>query len=94
MLVHLYPPLNMAAGRSRVTLSLDVPAELGAVIGRLVEEFGPEFRRYLYDTDGRLIPAWAVFVNGEPVQLNRPDSLATCVADGDELSFILNVAGG
>lgn len=92
--VQLHPPLNNTAGRERVDLVLPKPATIGGVLVDLVERFGPDFRRHLFDTEGRLIPAWCVFVNGRPVQLNRPESLATTVQDGDELSIILNIAGG
>jgi hypothetical protein len=51
-------------------------------------------RRYLYDLDDRIIPSWAVFLNHEIIPLNRPNALGTEIVAGDELSFILNIAGG
>jgi hypothetical protein len=51
-------------------------------------------QRYLFDTEGRLIPSWAVFLNQTIVPLNRPRALDTPVHPQDEVSFILNVAGG
>ncbi len=92
--VQLYPPLNNTAGQSRVQLSLNAPATIQSVIEALVARFGPEFRRHLYDDAGRIVPAWSVFVNGRPVQLNRREKLLTAVEDGDELAFLLNIAGG
>jgi molybdopterin converting factor small subunit len=94
LLVHLYPPLNDTAGRAHVTLTPDAVATLQTVVDTLIERFGPEMRRRLYDTEGRIIPAWSVFVNGEPIQLNRLENLRTVLRDGDDLAFIMNIAGG
>ncbi len=92
--VQLYPPLNDATGQDRITLALPGSATIGSILERLVTQYGPEFRRHLYDLDECVIPAWCVFVNGRPVQLNRPANLETVVNDGDELALLLNIAGG
>ena len=94
LLVHLYPPLNDTAGRARVELTLNGAVTIQTVVDSLIESFGPGMQRHLYDTEGRIIPAWSVFVNGEPVQLNRPENLQTALKDRDELSFLMNIAGG
>jgi hypothetical protein len=94
LLVNLYPPLNNTAGQTRVNLVFDGPVTIQMVVEALSDRFGPPLRRHLYDTEGRLIPAWSVFVNGEPIQLNRPENVQTRLKDGDDLSFILNIAGG
>jgi molybdopterin converting factor small subunit len=92
--VKLFPPLNNTAGRSQVTVALDGKGTIQEVIDALVAQFGPRFRQHLYDDQDRVVPAWSVFVNGEPVQLNRREHLLTPVDEGDELTFILNIAGG
>ena len=92
--VHLYPPLNNTAGQAHIQLTLAEQATIQMAVDRLIERFGPEMRRHLYDTEGRIIPAWSVFVNGEPIQLNRPENLRTVLKDGDDLSFLMNIAGG
>ena len=94
LLVHLYPPLNNTAGQARIKLTLDGAVTIQTVVDALIEHFGPEMRRHLYDTEGRIIPVWSVFVNGEPIQLNRPENLQTVLKDGDDLSFLMNIAGG
>jgi molybdopterin converting factor small subunit len=94
VLVKLFPPLNNTAGRSRVTVPLEDEGTVQAVIDALVAQFGARFRQHLYDDQGRIVPAWTVFVRGEPIQLNRKEHLLTPVQDGDELTFILNIAGG
>lgn len=92
--VMLYPPLRNAAGRSQVSVTLEGEGTIQTVIDALVVQFGPQFRQQLYDDQDRIIPAWSVFLNSHPVQLNRPEHLNTPVQDGDELAFILNIAGG
>ena len=92
--VHLYPPLNNTAGQARVKLTLAGVVTIQTVVDALIERFGQEMRRHLYDTEGRIVPAWSVFVNGEPIQLNRPENLHTVLKDGDDLSFLMNIAGG
>jgi molybdopterin converting factor small subunit len=92
--VKLFPPLNTTAGRSEVKVALSGQSTIQVVIDELVEQFGPFFRQHLYDDQGRIVPAWSVFVNGQPVQLNRPENLETPVTGGDELILVLNIAGG
>lgn len=92
--VKLFPPLNNTAGQSQVTVELNGEATIQHVIDALVAEFGSQFRQHLYDDRGQIVPAWSVFVNHRPVQLNRQENLNTPVQDGDELAFILNIAGG
>jgi molybdopterin converting factor small subunit len=90
----LFPPLSDAAGISELNLSLEEQATLKSVVDGLVHRFGPKMQRCLFDTEGRLIPSWAVFLNQTIVPLNRPRALDTPVHPQDEVSFILNVAGG
>jgi len=94
--VHLLPPLSNTAGRERVKLKLQKGATVQEVIDGLIEQFDdPEFRLHLYDTEGRLIPSWRAFINGLPsANLGRPEDLATPLADGDEITFLLALAGG
>lgn len=93
--VRLLPPLNNTAGRQQVRLRLDQGSDLQGVLDALLDRFpDPRFRLHLYDTAGRLIPAWCAFVNGQPVPLRTEQGLHTAVSDGDEISFLLNLAGG
>lgn len=90
----LYSPLSDAARASELTLALQEPATLQTVVDTLTVRFGERMKRHLYDLDGRIIPSWAVFLNHEIIPLNRPRALETEIAAGDELSFLLNIAGG
>jgi molybdopterin converting factor small subunit len=90
----LFSPLSDAAGAGELTLALEEPATLQTVVDALIARFGEKMRRHFYDLDGRIIPSWAVFLNHEIIPFNRPNALGTEIAAGDELSFILNIAGG
>ena len=94
--VHLYPPLNNAAGRSRLEVVLDPDDDsLQALIDKMVEQFGDQFRKLLYDDRGRIVGGWCAFINQKtPLHFNQPDALATSLCDGDEISFLLALAGG
>jgi molybdopterin converting factor small subunit len=94
--VHLYPPLNNAAGRSRLEVALDRDDDsLQALIDKMVGQFGDRFRRLLYDDRGRIVGGWCAFINQKsPVHFNQPEALATSLRDGDEISFLLALAGG
>ena len=94
--VHLYPPLNNAAGRSRLEVVLDGnDASLRSLIDKMVEQFGDQFGKLLYDDRGRIVGGWCAFINQTPpVHFNQPDALATSLCDGDEISLLLALAGG
>ena len=90
----LFSPLSDAAGADELTLALEEPATLNTVVDTLIARFGETMKRHFYDLEERIIPSWAVFLNQEIIPLNKPDALNTEISAGDELSFILNIAGG
>jgi molybdopterin converting factor small subunit len=94
--VHLYPPLNTAAGQSRLEMVLaDDENTMQSVIDKMVEQFGRQFRNLLYDDKGSIVSGWCAFINQQPaVHFNQPDALTTAVSDGDEISLLLALAGG
>ena len=93
--VHLFPPLNNAAGKSRVDTVLDDGNTIADVIDKLVEQFGTEFHRLLFDDRGSIIPGWCARINQDPpLHFNQVDTLATKILDGDEISILLALAGG
>ena len=92
--LRLYPPLSDTAGAVEVRLEVNEPATLRNVVEALVARFGNGMRLHLFDTEGRIIPSWAVFVNQKIVPFNQPGALEVPVKEKDEVSFILNIAGG
>ena len=92
--VQLTPPLNNTAGRDFLEIPLQGAEDIGWLLNLLIERFGPAFRQHLYDDKDLFIPSWVLFINKEPVQLNRPEAFTTPLKDGDEISFLLALAGG
>ncbi|MBT3254901.1 MAG: MoaD/ThiS family protein [Deltaproteobacteria bacterium] len=94
--VRLLPPLSNTAGRDRVRLTLKKDKTLQGVIDGLLTQFDSRtFYLHLYDTEGRLVPAWQVFINQRPaVRLVARDGLKTSVKDRDEITFLMALAGG
>jgi molybdopterin converting factor small subunit len=90
--VVLFGGARVVVGRSGVDLSFDLPF---VTVGQLVEELiatYPRVQPYLQDASGMLNSSLRVLINKErPV----PDAtLATVVYDGDEVTFLVAVAGG
>jgi molybdopterin converting factor small subunit len=90
----LYPPLSDAAGAAEISLEVKDKAVLGDLVEALAARFGTGVRRHLFDTEGRIIPSWAAFLNQKVVPFNQPGALKVPVKENDEVSFILNIAGG
>ena len=90
----LFPPLSDSAGSSELKLVLEDRATLRTLVETLVARYGSPMKQHLFDTEGRIIPSWAVFLNQRVVPLNQPGALETPVHPQDEVSFILNIAGG
>ena len=90
----LFPPLSDAAGASEFDLTLSDQATLKTVVDALVMRFGNRMKQHLFDRSGRIIPSWAVFLNQKIFPLNQPRALEVPVHPRDEVSFILNIAGG
>ena len=90
----LFSPLAEAAGAPELTLTLKDGTTLKTLVEVLVDRFGDEMKKHLFDTEGRIIPSWAVFLNERVIMLNQPGALETPVLPRDEITFILNIAGG
>lgn len=90
----LFPPLSDAAGAAELNLTVGNQATLDTVVNALVNRFGNRMKRHLFDTEGWIIPSWAVFMNQKIVPFNQPHVLEVPVHPQDEVTFILNIAGG
>jgi molybdopterin converting factor small subunit len=90
----LFSPLSDAAGGPDLNLTVGNRATLKTVLEVLAERFGQEMRQHLFDTEGRIIPSWAVFLGQRVIMLNQPGALETPVFPQEEITFILNIAGG
>lgn len=90
----LFSPLSDAAGTSELKLTVADRATIRTLVDTLVARFGNRMKQHLFDTEGRIIPSWAVFLGQKIVPLNQPGALETPIHPQDEVSFILNIAGG
>jgi len=94
MKVHLkifLPGLPEAIGRRE--LDVEFAGEtVNDLIEHLIEEYGRQARQALYDEKGQWDPVVQILVNGEQwVTLDRFD---TVLQDGDDVIFMLMIAGG
>ena len=92
--LRLFPPLSDVARASELSLEVEEKATLGMVVEALIARFGDGMRGHLFDTEGRIIPSWAVFLKRRIIPFNHPEALKVRVEPEDEVSFILNNAGG
>ena len=58
----LFSPLSDAAGCPDLNLPVENGATVKTVVEVLAERFGQGMRQHLFDTEGRVIPSWAVFL--------------------------------
>jgi len=66
-------------------------ATVAELLANLAAEF-PSLRERIYDGDGRLMSAVAVFVNQDSI--GRLAGLETPLADGDRVTILMAIAGG
>jgi MoaD family protein len=94
MKVHLrifLPVLPEAIGRKE--LQVDLAGEtVNDLIEHLIVRYGRKARQALYDREGQLDPVVQILLNGE--QWVPHDRLDTVLHDGDNVMFMLVLAGG
>lgn len=88
--INYFAQIRQAAGVESDRLSLDEGMDIQAVLWKLAERHGDDFRALILDQTGAARPSLLTLVNGESVAHREQRSLA----DGDELSLISAVAGG
>ena len=92
--LNLYPPLSDTAGSAEIILEVKEEAMIGDVVQALAARFGDAMRRHLFDTEGRIIPSWTAFLKQRIVPFNQPGAMKIPIKEKDEISIILNIAGG
>ena len=94
MKIHLkmfLPVLPEAIGRKE--LQVEFAGEtVNDLIEHLIARYGRKAEQALYDTDGQLDPVVQILLNGE--QWVTHDRLDTVLQDGDDVMFVLMLAGG
>ncbi len=94
MKVHLtilLPVLPEAIGNKE--LQVEFAGEtVNDLIEHLIVRYGRKARQALYDTEGKLDPVVQILLNGE--QWVPHDRLDTVLHDGDNVMFMIVLAGG
>lgn len=90
--VKFYAMLRETTGTKKEVITFEAKASVGDLINLLVERYGDEFRRYIYD-HGKLIRDYiSLMLNG--ININSLEGLDTLLRDGDVLAILPPVGGG
>ena len=88
MTVHLYGNLRVIMGQSEMKLHWTC-GTLREMIDRMAIQYGKTIREELFDEQGELDRAYALFIKGEQV-----DDLSLRIKDGEEVVVTSMLAGG
>jgi MoaD family protein len=90
--VRYYAMLREAAGTRREELELPEGSSFGDLMDFVVEKYGPIFRRYVFEDDGRERDYLSFMVNG--VSVHSREGFDTPLEDGDVVAILPPVGGG
>lgn len=87
----LLPVLPEAIGRKELQVEFSGET-VNDLIEHLIKRYGRPARQALYDQQGQLDPVVQILLNGESWVMH--DRLDTVLHDGDEVMFMVMLAGG
>lgn len=90
--VKYYAMLREIAGKKAERLSLLPKSSVMDLINLLVERYGDEFKRYIYDAENQVRRYLSYMLNG--FNINSLDGFDTMLKDGDMFSLLPPVGGG
>ncbi|RLI08106.1 MoaD family protein [Candidatus Bathyarchaeota archaeon] len=90
--VRFYAMLREIAGKKAERVVLPPKSSVGDLIDLLVERYGDEFARYVYDSEKQVRSFLSYMLNG--VNINSLDRFDTMLKDGDVLALLPPVGGG
>jgi len=85
------PLLPEVIGRKEFEIEFDGET-VNDLVEHLVVQYGRKAKKALYDSTGKLDPVIQVLLNGK--EWVTHDKLDTALQDGDELMFMIMMAGG
>lgn len=90
--VKFYAMLREATGKKMEIIKLPAKLSVGDLITLLVERYGDDFGKYIYDLGKEVRDYLSFMLNG--ININSLDGLNTMLRDGDVLSLLPPVGGG
>ena len=90
--VRFYAMLREVAGKKAERVVLPPKSLVRDLIDLLVERYGDEFARYVYDSEKQVRSFLSYMLNG--VNINSLDRFDTMLKDGDVLALLPPVGGG
>ena len=90
--VKFYAMLREIAGKKAETVSLPLKSSVRDLVDLLVERYGGEFSRYIYDSEKQVRSYLSYMLNG--ININSLDKFDTVLKDGDVFSLLPPVGGG
>ena len=87
--VKFFANFREVAGKDKVDINA---ADVNALLNKLVEIFGTEFAKQLYDKNGKLRDTVHILVNGRGINLLK--GLKTKLEEGDTVAIFPPVSGG
>ncbi|KON30463.1 hypothetical protein AC482_03810 [miscellaneous Crenarchaeota group-15 archaeon DG-45] len=90
--VKFYAMLREIAGKRHERIEMPAKSSVRDLIDLLVDRYGGEFGRYIYDAEKRERRYLSYMLNG--VNVNSLQGFDTPLSDGDVLSLLPPVGGG
>lgn len=90
--VKFYAMLREIAGKRAEKITLPTKSSVGDLIDMLVERYGGEFERYIYNSEKQVRGYLSYMLNG--VNINSLQGFDTILKDGDVFSLLPPVGGG
>lgn len=79
-------------GSPRLQIDLPAGTDLAGLLDAVFAQGGSALRHATLGADGRVASSTVILVNGHSCTLRQ--GLATPIADGDVVSFLVHIAGG
>jgi len=90
--VKFYAMMREVAGKKAERVALPPKSSIRDLINLLVERYGGEFERYIFDSEKQVRSYLSYMLNG--ININSLDKFDTTLKDGDVLSLLPPVGGG
>lgn len=90
--VKFYAMLREISGKKMERITLPPKSSVRDLVDLLVERYGGEFARYIYDAERQVRSYLSYMLNG--VNINSLDRFDTMLKDGDVFSLLPPVGGG